>query len=80
MPKLYYAGQTFELEASESTEDISKRIDDALTAGRTLVATTKVPTNMILGVTKLANGHDLVFSFSGSLPLAIESDGPVELN
>jgi hypothetical protein len=29
---------------------------------------------MIPAVTKLANGHDLVFGFNGSLPIAIESD------
>ncbi len=76
MPKLHYAGQTFELTASGDDDNLASRIDDALTAGRALVAHTKVPTNMVLGVTKLANGNDLVFSFSGSLPIAIESDGP----
>lgn len=76
MPKLYYAGHTFELAPNESgTEDnLATRIDDALIAGRELVAHTKVPTNMILAVTQLANGHDLVFGFNGSLPIAIESD------
>jgi hypothetical protein len=76
MPKLHYAGQTFELAESTPDENIVNRIDAALVAGRSLVANTKVPTNMILGVTPLANGNDLVFSFSGSLAIAIESDGP----
>jgi hypothetical protein len=75
MPKLHYAGQTFELAESTPGENIVNRIDTALVAGRSLVANTKVPTNMILGVTPLANGNDLVFSFSGSLAIAIESDG-----
>lgn len=76
MPKLHYAGHTFDLAPTDGEENLATRIDDALTAGRNLVATTKVPTNMILAVTRLANGHDLVFGFSGSLPIAIESDGP----
>lgn len=76
MPKLHYAGQTFELAASVGDENLANRIDDALVAGRALVAHTKVPTNMVLAVSRLANGNDLVFGFSGSLPIAIESDGP----
>ncbi|TXN32285.1 hypothetical protein [Lacisediminihabitans profunda] len=76
MPKLHYAGQSFELEASNGAENIVSRIDEALTTGREIVANTKVPTNMVLGVVRLANGNDLVFGFSGSLPIAIESDGP----
>jgi hypothetical protein len=76
MPKLHYAGQTFELEASVEGENLANRIDAALVAGRKLVANTHVPTNMILGATRLANGNDLIFGFSGSLPIAIESDGP----
>lgn len=76
MPKLHYAGQTFELVATADGEDLASRIDEALTAGRALVANTKVPTNMILGLTPLANGNDLIFSFSASVPIAIESDGP----
>ncbi len=79
MPKLHYARQTFELSPSDGQENLAGRIDDALTAGRALVAHTKVPTNMILGVARLANGNDLIFGFSGSLPIAIESDGPQAL-
>jgi hypothetical protein len=79
MPKLHYAGQTFELESSSADENVASRIDDALNNGRALVGHTNVPTNMILGVTRLANGNDLIFSFSGSLPIAIESDGPQSL-
>lgn len=79
MPKLHYAGQTFELSPSDGQENATSRIDDLLTAGRALVANTKVPTNMILGVVRLANGNDLVFGVSGSLPIAIESDGPQAL-
>lgn len=74
MPKLHYAGQTFELAESTDGENIVNRIDQALTAGRTLVGNTTVPTNMVLGLTKLANGNHLLFAFSGSLPLAIETD------
>lgn len=76
MPKLYYAGHVFELAATEPGENLADRIDQGLSAGRDLVANTKVPTNMILAVTRLANGNDLVFGFSGSLPIAIESDAP----
>lgn len=79
MPKLHYAGQTFELAESGEGENIVNRIDQALTAGRTLVGNTTVPTNMVLGLTQLANGNHLLFAFSGSLPLAIETDAlPVE--
>ncbi|GAA1210658.1 hypothetical protein [Rhodoglobus aureus] len=74
MPKLYYAGHTFELAPTYPGENIANRIDQGLTDGRNLVANTKVPTNMILAVTRLANGNDLIFGFSGSLPIAIESD------
>lgn len=74
MPKLYYAGHTFELAPTSPGENIANRIDLGLTAGRNLVANTKVPTNMVLAVTRLANGNDLIFGFSGSLPIAIESD------
>lgn len=74
MPKLYYAGQTFELAPTQPGETMLDRIDAGLTAGRDLVATTKVPTNMVLAVTQLANGNELIFGFSGSLPIAIESD------
>jgi hypothetical protein len=77
MPKLHYAGQTFELAKSEGPDNLVTRIDQALTLGRELVGNTNVPTNMILGVARLENGNDLVFGFSGSLPIAIESDGPV---
>jgi hypothetical protein len=78
VPKLHYAGQTFELAKSTGPENIVSRIDDALTLGRDLVGSTNIPTNMILGVARLDNGNDLVFGFSGSLPIAIESDGPVD--
>jgi hypothetical protein len=78
MPRLHYSGQSFELEPSAGEEDIVSRIDHALETGRQIVANTKVPTNMILGVVRLANGNDLVFGFSGSLPIAIESDGPAD--
>jgi hypothetical protein len=74
VPKLHYAGQTFELAASGENENIVNRIDQALTAGRALVGNTGVPTNMILGLTELANGNHLLFAFSGSLPIAIETD------
>jgi hypothetical protein len=75
MPKLYYAGQTFELAPTMPGENIAGRIDASLAAGRDLVGGTNVPTNMILAVAQLANGNDLIFGFSGSLPIAIESDG-----
>ena len=77
MPKLYYAGHVFELEETAEGENIAGRIDAGLSAGRDLVGYTKVPTNMILAVSRLANGNDLIFGFSGSLPIAIESDGPL---
>ena len=76
MPKLYYAGHVFELVETAPGENIADRIDASLSAGRELVAHTKVPTNMVLAVTQLSNGNDLIFGFSGSLPIAIESDGP----
>lgn len=80
MPKLYYAGHVFELTETRAGENLAARIDVGLTAGRELVAHTKVPTNMVLAVTQLANGNDLIFGFSGSLPIAIESDGPQTLH
>ena len=80
MPKLYYAGHIFELSPTMPGENIVDRIDAGLAAGRALVANTKVPTNMILAVSQLANGNDLIFGFSGSLPIAIESDGSANDN
>lgn len=80
MPKLHYAGHTFDLAESAQDENVAERIDSALAAGRALIAHSKIPTDMVLGVTRLANGNDLIFSFSGSLPLAIESDGPSTLH
>jgi len=79
MPKLHYAGQTFELSPSDGQENPINRIDDMLIEGRSIVGHTKVPTNMILGVARLANGNDLIFSISGSLPIAFESDEPQAL-
>jgi hypothetical protein len=75
VPKLHYAGQTFELSESGEDENIVNRIDQALNAGRSLVGNTTVPTNMVLGLTELANGNYLLFAFSGSLPIAIETEG-----
>jgi hypothetical protein len=75
MPQLHYSGQTFELSESGQDENIVNRIDQALTAGRSLVGNTTLPTNMVLGLTELANGNYLLFDFSGSLPIAIETEG-----
>jgi hypothetical protein len=74
MPQLHYGGKSYELAPTVAGENIVNRIDQALVAGRALVGDTTVPTNTVLGLTTLVNGNYLLFAFSGSLPIAIETD------
>ncbi len=74
MPKLYYAGQVFELSPSKDGEDVPARMDKAMKDGHEIVGLTSIPAGMTIGRVDLANGNTLLFSISGSLPIAIESD------
>ena len=74
MTKLHYGGQTFKLMEYGPDEKPGDRIDRALAAGRLLIAETRIPAEIILGVTTLANGNELIFSLSGSSPFAVEME------
>jgi len=74
MPRLFYGGQMFELAPSQEGTGVGERMNDAIAAGLELVGTSSIPAGITLGSVELANGHQLIFSVGGSLPIAIESD------
>jgi hypothetical protein len=74
MPKLHYGGEIYELSPTVPGENIVNRIDQALVAGRALLGDTTVPTDTVLGLVTLKAGNYLLFTYSGALPIAIETD------